>query len=121
MLTIASLIWGLVTAVTPRIAYLSSDSWTNLLLLGAFRVILGLSQGVECQLRQMIVMSSAFLCCFFVTGLHYPSMTSLIGKNVRESGRSFSMGVISSGSNLGFVSVFVTAFDPLISRSVSAL
>lgn len=78
VLALASLIWGMVTAMTPRVAYWYNDPWITLNLLGAFRVILGFSQG-----------------------LHYPSMTSLLGKNVRESYRAFAMGIISSGSNFG--------------------
>ncbi|XP_039257129.2 voltage-gated purine nucleotide uniporter SLC17A9-like [Styela clava] len=78
MLCIAALTWGTVTFITPYIAYLYDDHTVTLLLLGLFRVILGLFQG-----------------------MHYPSMTSLVSRNVCEKDRSFAMGVTSTGSNFG--------------------
>ena len=46
MLCIAALTWGTVTFITPYIAYLYDDHTVTLLLLGLFRVILGLFQGM---------------------------------------------------------------------------
>lgn len=70
--------WTLITFITPLLVYTSSHKGVVIAVVCVSRVLLGAMQGV-----------------------HYPSVTSLLAKNVPEVERAFSYAVVASGSRSG--------------------
>jgi len=70
--------WGVLTILTPFIAYLNSNIVYSVVVLALVRVFLGIAQGV-----------------------HYPSMMSLLGKKIEKSERSLPSSIVTSASNFG--------------------
>jgi len=78
VLWMSGLVWGTLTFLTPFIAHFRFHQLSALALLGAARVVLGISQGV-----------------------HYPSMMSLLGRKIPETERSMPVGIVTAAANFG--------------------
>eukprot|EP00079_Xenopus_tropicalis_P014063 XP_002944466.2 PREDICTED: solute carrier family 17 member 9 [Xenopus tropicalis] len=72
---LSALTWGLITAVTPLVAHVTS---VPLILVSLLRFLMGLLQGV-----------------------HFPALASLFSQRVRETERAFTCSTVGSGSQLG--------------------
>ncbi|KAM4622234.1 voltage-gated purine nucleotide uniporter SLC17A9 isoform 1-T3 [Discoglossus pictus] len=75
VILLSALTWGLITAVTPIAAHLTS---VPLLLVSFLRFVMGLLQGV-----------------------HFPALASLFSQRVRENERAFTCSAVGCGSQLG--------------------
>lgn len=76
---VVSVLWASITLLTPFLIYLQATySPDSLHFIIAFRVLLGISQGV-----------------------HFPSVTSIISKKVPSEERSLAFSLVASGANCG--------------------
>lgn len=78
VLLVASVLWSSVTFCTPLIIRLSTYTPFPIYVIVAFRVLLGVSQGV-----------------------HFPSTTSLVSRKVHTDERSLTISLIATGANCG--------------------
>ncbi|XP_070555728.1 voltage-gated purine nucleotide uniporter SLC17A9-like isoform X2 [Ptychodera flava] len=78
IVTLAAMVWGLLTILTPYLAYLYEDKASQLTFMVFLRVIYGAVQA-----------------------FHYPSMTSLLGRKVDKSSKSYVYTTVISGTYAG--------------------
>ena len=120
VMTGAVVAWSLLTFWTPWFIYLYPDNNTLLALVVVSRVVMGCLQGSQIydfNIRNIFVIGDQlkhFVLAVAVvrwfsnlnpltslTGVHFPAISSILGRNTPRSDRAFCFATSCSGSHLG--------------------
>jgi len=91
------LVWSLVTLFTPTIVQLAYHTPVPIFLIVLSRILLGLAQGERIFLLRRQPMCTDCSCL----GFHFPTIASIISKNLPAAERAPAFGLVMAGSHVG--------------------